>query len=82
MTIKSVTAFAALCPNMRRAFDRGLLSIDENYRLLVSSGVIEDPAHDYSINKLDGKPIHLPPGAQYYPAQEKLAWHREHVFKG
>jgi hypothetical protein len=32
----------ALCPNMHRAFDRGLLSIDENYRLLVSPGVIED----------------------------------------
>nr|WP_294901080.1 HNH endonuclease [uncultured Pedobacter sp.] len=72
----------ALCPNMHRAFDRGLLSIDENYRLLVSSGIIEDPEHHYSITKLDGKQINLPPGEKYYPAQENLAWHRENVFKG
>ncbi|WP_083852723.1 hypothetical protein [Pedobacter arcticus] len=67
---------------MHRAFDRGLLSVDENYRLLVSPGVIENPTHDYSINKLDGKQIHLSPGEQYYLAQENLAWHRENVFKG
>lgn len=71
----------ALCPNMHRAFDRGLLSIDENYRLLVSSGIIEESQNAYSISKLEGKPIYLPHGKQYCPAQENLEWHRENVFK-
>jgi putative restriction endonuclease len=38
----SVTNGIALCPNMHRAFDRGLLSIDENYRILVSDHLTED----------------------------------------
>ncbi|WP_304063186.1 HNH endonuclease [Pedobacter glucosidilyticus] len=72
----------ALCPNMHRAFDRGLLSIDENYKILVSPAIIEDAEHVYSINKLEGKQIHLPPGERYYPAHENLKWHRENIFKG
>jgi putative restriction endonuclease len=72
----------ALCPNMHRAFDRGLLSVDENYKLLVSPAIIEDAEHVYSITKLEGKQIHLPPGERYYPAQDNLKWHRENIFKG
>ena len=72
----------ALCPNMHRAFDRGLLSVDEDYRIIISSGIIEDAQHVYSIKQLGGKRIHLPPATQYYPSQENIAWHRENVFKG
>jgi len=32
----------ALCPNLHRAFDRGLITIDAGYRVKVSAGVIED----------------------------------------
>lgn len=71
----------ALCPNMHRAFDRGMLSIDSDYRIIISSGIIEDVTHAYSIKQLAKKPIHLPPSSKYYPAQENIAWHREHVFK-
>jgi len=67
---------------MHRAFDRGLLSIDQDYRVIISSGIIEDVQHTYSIKQLAGKQIHLPPSTKYYPAQENIAWHREHVFKG
>lgn len=72
----------ALCPNMHRAFDRGLLSVDENYKILVSPAIIEDAEHVYSITKLEGKQIHLPSGERYYPAQDNLKWHRENIFKG
>lgn len=72
----------ALCPNLHRAFDRGLIGIDTNYRVLVSSHLIEDNQHPYSLKKLNGKPIHLPSASMYYPELENLEWHRGNVFKG
>lgn len=72
----------ALCPNIHRAFDRGLLSIDENYQILVSEQLKEDVAHPYALTRLKGRQIILPNEQNHYPAQEALAWHREEVFKG
>ncbi|WP_113653193.1 HNH endonuclease [Pedobacter namyangjuensis] len=71
----------ALCPNMHRAFDRGLLSIDENYCILVSENLTEDKSHPYALGQLKGKNILLPQQQNHYPAQEALAWHRVHRFK-
>lgn len=71
----------ALCPNMHRAFDRGLLSVDEDYRIIVSPHFTEDEGHDYGIRKLQGKQINGPRSAKYLPQLDKLAWHREYVFR-
>jgi putative restriction endonuclease len=71
----------ALCPNLHRAFDRGLISIDSNYRILVSTHLIEDNEHPYSLKQLNGKPINLPSARLYYPEPENLNWHRVNVFK-
>lgn len=77
-----VTNGIALCPNLHRAFDRGLVSVDSEYRILVSSHVEEDTEHLHSFKKISGKPIILPKQIQYQPAQENLEWHRMEVFKG
>ena len=69
-----------LCPNMHRAFDRGLLSIDEDYRIVVSSHT-EEKDHPYALTQLRGKEILLPQQRNHYPAQEALEWHRTEVFK-
>ena len=71
----------ALCPNMHRAFDRGLLSIDDDYRILVSQHLTEDTSHSYSLTKLGGNKILLPKEQDLYPAKESLDWHRENIFK-
>jgi putative restriction endonuclease len=72
----------ALCPNLHRAFDRGLISIDNDYRVLVSAHMIENSDHPYSLKQLSGVEIRLPLGKRYYPEQENLEWHRAKVFKG
>ncbi|MFN0290346.1 HNH endonuclease [Pedobacter helvus] len=77
----SVTNGIALCPNMHRAFDRGVLSIDENYRIFVSQQVTEDKKHPYALSALIGRKIILPQQQNHYPAQEALQWHRGEVFK-
>lgn len=76
-----VTNGIALCPNLHRAFDRGLVSVDDDYRILVSSHIDDDIAHPYSLRKLEGKSIILPEQKHYCPSQENLGWHRREVFK-
>jgi putative restriction endonuclease len=46
----SLTNGIALCPNMHRAFDRGLIAIDDSYRVVVSKNFMESWSH-YSIKQ-------------------------------
>lgn len=72
----------ALCPNLHRAFDRGLISIDTNYRVMVSAHIIEITEHPYSLKHLHGAPIKLPNSEVYYPDLGNVEWHNRNVFKG
>jgi putative restriction endonuclease len=76
----TITNGIALCPNLHRAFDRGLISIDNNYTVLVSSRFQENLT-DYTIRKFESKQIQLPKKESYFPSEEKLRWHRENVFR-
>lgn len=77
-----VTNGLALCPNLHRAFDRGLIAVDNQLKVIVSPAIAEDEANAYALKKLEGKRLNLPFGGIHYPAAENLAWHREEVFKG
>ena len=48
----------ALCPNLHRAFDRGLIGINENYRVVISNKFKEDETN-YSFRIFEGKNISL-----------------------
>lgn len=67
----------ALCPNMHRAFDRGIISISSNFDVLVSDKFIER-ASGYNLRQFQGTPIWLPKKSEYHPNIENLAWHREY----
>lgn len=71
----------ALCPNLHRAFDRGMISIDDNYSIIVSDHVIEDDKHFYSLKRLQGQKIILPHDRQHYPSIDNISWHRANIFK-
>lgn len=77
----TITNGIALCPNLHRAFDRGLIGIDGNYEVVVSERFTESSDTTYSIKKLVGKAIILPAEPRFYPSEENLAWHRKHTFK-
>lgn len=70
----------ALCPNLHRAFDRGLISIDDGYRVIISSRFKESDSI-YSIKRFAGQPIILPEDKKYLPDLEAFAWHRRNTFK-
>lgn len=76
----TVTNGIALCPNLHRAFDGGLISIDENYRVMVSNSFREDNSK-YSIREFEGKEIQLPNLKSYHPLDKNLEWHRYNVYK-
>lgn len=71
----------ALCPNLHRAFDRGLITVDDNYKVVISKHISEEIIHPYSLTKFNNKEIVLPLSNQYYPSTESLSWHRENIFK-
>lgn len=75
----STTNGIALCPNLHRAFDRGLISIDDNYRVLIKSKEIftENECSSYNIRQFEKKEIYLPDCSEFYPSQEKLWEHRK-----
>ena len=63
----------SLSPNLHRAFDRFLVTIDDDYRVIVSDQIME--TGQYRLKDLHGRKIHLPEERQFFPAPENLAWH-------
>lgn len=65
----------ALGPTLHRAFDRGMIGIDEHYRVVVSRYIKDDAKDTYSLNVLAGKKLYLPMEKEYYPRVENFLWH-------
>jgi putative restriction endonuclease len=72
----------ALCPNLHRAFDKGAISIDNEYRVTVSPTFVENETSQYSLKALSKKQIKLPKDERFIPDLEAFARHRKHTFKG
>lgn len=71
----------ALCPNLHRAFDRGLITINEDYRVVVSRQFNEPTDCSHSIRQFENKRINLPQERSYYPNTDNLRWHNNNIFK-
>jgi len=65
----------ALSPTLHRAFDNGLIAIDNNYRILIP-GKLKDYNPAAGIRQYLGKTILLPLEEQFYPSLKRLAEHR------
>jgi putative restriction endonuclease len=76
----TITNGIALCPNLHRAFDRGLIGINESYRVIVSK-VFTENSTNYGIRVFEGKEIKLPNLKSHYPKKENLEWHMKNVFR-
>ena len=76
----TVTNGLALCPNLHRAFDRGLISIDSNYKVIVSQSFKEDITN-YSIKAFSGRELQLPKNESFHPSLSNIEWHRNNIFK-
>ncbi len=70
----------ALCPNLHRAFDSGLITIDSNYRVVISKKFTENDSN-YSIRQFDNKELILPKNKLFRPRKEVIEWHNNNVFE-
>ena len=65
----------ALSPTFHRAFDNGLIAIDDNYSLLVNPK-LKDHNPSAGIRQYEHKTIFLPKQESFYPSLQRLAEHR------
>jgi len=72
----TVTNGIALCPNLHRAFDRGLISINNNHKVIISKEFSESSDSNYGVKQFEGKRILLPDNEKYFPSLESLNSHR------
>ena len=72
----TLTNGIALCPNLHRAFDRGLISISDNYTVLINKTFVEDKNSAFRLSQFEGQNIILPYSEELYPALENLYKHR------
>ena len=69
----------SLSPNLHRAYDRGLITINKDYIVRISP-TVSDNNSVYSISQFNGKQITLPNNPQNYPSPESLIWHTKEVY--
>jgi len=72
----TLTNGIALCPNLHRAFDRGLISISDDFTVLINKNFVEDRNSVFSLSQFESQKIILPYSAELYPALENLYKHR------
>lgn len=73
----------AMCALHDRAFDRGLIAVDDDTRLIVSPRVQNEaapPLHRLGLIEIAGVALHPP--RRFHPDRTALAWHRRQVFGG
>jgi putative restriction endonuclease len=75
----TITNGISLSPNLHRAFDRGLLTINADYVVRISPAIKENDS-PYSLRQFEGKRINLPFESKFYPSIENLNWHRKECF--
>ncbi|WP_439598215.1 HNH endonuclease [Falsiroseomonas sp.] len=69
----------ALCSTFHWMFDRGLVSVDDDHRLLLAKGAVPDAAQRLLTPE---RVLLVPARAEQTPHPMFLRWHRENVFKG
>lgn len=69
----------SLCPNLHRAFDRGIITINKDFIVRVSP-ILKENDSIFSIRQFDGKSIQLPQHEKWHPSIEALKWHNGEVF--
>ena len=71
----------SLCKLHHWAFDTGLISLNEIYRVIISQLTKEQGPIEWMLAELQDKPIRLPESDRFYPAQDALSWHRKKVLR-
>lgn len=67
----------ALCPNLHRAFDRGLISISDNKKVILNLNFVENKYSPLNLSQFEGQGIQLPSNNEFHPSLENFKHHRK-----
>lgn len=70
----------ALCKLCHWSFDKGLMSVDDQFRIMVSAAIKKDPNLPGHILTLAERPMFRPSQSRYWPSQDNFEWHRQERF--
>src|SRR5206468_1239526 len=71
----------ALTKNMHWAFDEGLWSVEENYRIIVATQAFEEACPDsMALVTYVGKSLRLPRERSLWPNPAHFSWHLRHRY--
>lgn len=68
--------------DLHRLYDTGYVTVTPDYEFVVGERLRSDFNNGRSYYELSGSQILLPSDSALRPDRERLAWHREEVFKG
>ena len=69
----------ALTKNAHWQFDRGLWSVDDNYRVILNrEKFIEEGVPGQRLVDFEGRRVFLPSDPKYWPEHGYISWHRNH----
>lgn len=71
----------ALCKLHHWAFDNGLISIDDKFRLLVSTAFEESGNEAFLLRRLQSQKVFLPKQKPFFPSLATVEWHRMNKFQ-
>ena len=70
----------SLCPLHHWSFDKGLFSIDDDYKMIVSGNFEESGNEAFLLRSLQTKEIYLPKEKPFRPSLTMIRWHRNNCF--
>ena len=72
----------SLRSDLHRLFDRGYVTVDEDYKFVVGDRLKADFENGRSYYSMKGQPLWLPDDRRVAPSPQALEWHRQNVFLG
>ncbi len=72
----------ALCTLHHKLFDRGVFTLSEKAKVLVSESATGSKGFEEWVLTFHRKEIRLPQRPNYYPEETAVAWHVREVFRG
>lgn len=71
----------SLCPLHHWSFDKGLFSIDDDYKVIVSNNFEESGNKAFLLRSLQAKEIYLPKEKPFHPSLTMIRWHRKNTLQ-
>lgn len=71
----------ALCPLHHKLFDRGVISLDKDHRLMVSELATGSTLFEHLVTTFHGQKLKMPIRTSYNPDASFVAWHAREVFR-